>query len=99
VRNLPSNKTLLKALDELFAAGLNSTHREIINPTVAFWNSTFGRLESLEYPDKIEQAMRRLQPLVDLDLPTFPQTTSAAVSKLLCSPETKLISTAAISPP
>ncbi|KAG2163108.1 hypothetical protein VTO58DRAFT_110574 [Aureobasidium pullulans] len=78
VRNLPSNKTLLKALDELFAAGLNSTHREIINPTVAFWNSTFGRLESLEYPDKIKQAMRRLQPLVDLDLPTFPQTTSAA---------------------
>ncbi|KAK6003058.1 hypothetical protein QM012_000903 [Aureobasidium pullulans] len=73
LKNLPSNKTLLKALDELFAAGLNSTHRDIINLTVSFWNTTFGQLDSLEYPSQVEQAMRRLQPLVELDLPTFPE--------------------------
>ncbi|KAI4722639.1 hypothetical protein E4T48_01138 [Aureobasidium sp. EXF-10727] len=77
LKNLPSNKTLLKALDELFAAGLNSTHRDIINLTVSFWNTTFGQLDSLEYPSQVEQAMRRLQPLVELDLPTFPQNDDA----------------------
>jgi deoxyribodipyrimidine photolyase-like uncharacterized protein len=82
LKNLPSNKTLLKALDELFAAGLNSTHREIINLTASFWNTTFGQLDSLEYPDMVEQAMRRLRPLVELDLPTFPETTDASVSQI-----------------
>jgi deoxyribodipyrimidine photolyase-like uncharacterized protein len=80
LKNLPSNKTLLKALDELFAAGLNSTHREIINLTVAFWNTTFGQLDSLEYPGQVEQAVRRLRPLVELDLPTFPENIDAPVS-------------------
>ncbi|KAG9948209.1 hypothetical protein KCU85_g5298, partial [Aureobasidium melanogenum] len=78
LKNLPSNKTLLKGLDELFAAGLNSTHRDIINLTVSFWNTTFGQLDSLEYPSQIEQAMRRLRPLVELDLPTFPENDEAS---------------------
>jgi len=82
LKNLPSNKTLLKALDELFAAGLNSTHREIINLTVSFWNTTFGQLDSLEYPSNVEQAVRRLRPLVELDLPTFPDNIDAPVSKV-----------------
>jgi len=68
-------------LDELFAAGLNSTHREIINLTVSFWNTTFGQLDSLEYPSQVEQAVRRLQPLVELDLPTFPKNLDGSVSK------------------
>jgi hypothetical protein len=80
LRNVPSNKTLLKALDELFASGLNSTHREVINITVSFWNSTFGRLDSLEYPDKVEVAIRRLRPLVELDLPSFPVHHDVSVS-------------------
>ncbi|KAI5199575.1 hypothetical protein E4T39_06145 [Aureobasidium subglaciale] len=79
LKNLPSNKTLLRALDELFAAGLNSTHREIINLTVSFWNTTFGQLDSLDYPSKVEQAVRRLRPLVELDLPTFPDNTDAPI--------------------
>ncbi|KAI5270391.1 hypothetical protein E4T47_06217 [Aureobasidium subglaciale] len=79
LRNLPSNKTLLKALDEMFAAGLNSTHREIINSTVSFWNTTFGQLDSLDYPTKVEQAIRRLRPLVELDLPTFPENPNAPI--------------------
>lgn len=69
---MPSNNTLLKALDELFVGGLNSSHQEIINMTVSFWNSTFGRLETLDYPDRVQYAIRRLRPLVELDLPTFP---------------------------
>ncbi|KAG9966091.1 hypothetical protein KCU78_g24472, partial [Aureobasidium melanogenum] len=77
-KNLPSNKTLLKGLDELFAAGLNSTHRDIINLTVSFWNTTFGQLDSLEYPSQVEEAMRRLRPLVELDLPTFPENNDAS---------------------
>ncbi|KAI4764966.1 hypothetical protein E4T52_02086 [Aureobasidium sp. EXF-3400] len=78
LKNLPSNKTLLKGLDELFAAGLNSTHRDIINLTVSFWNTTFGQLDSLEYPSQVEEAMRRLRPLVELDLPTFPENDDAS---------------------
>lgn len=56
----------------MFAAGLNSSHRAIVNATVAFWNDTFGQLDALTYPPKVELALRRVQPLVELDLPTFP---------------------------
>lgn len=73
LKPLPSNTLLLKGLDILFAAGFSSSHRTIINASVSFWNETFGRLDALDYPPKVEMAIRRLRPLVDLDLPSFPE--------------------------
>lgn len=73
LKSLPTNAMLLKALDVLFAAALNSSHGTIINATVIFWNETFGQLDSLAYPPKVELALRRVKALVELDLPTFPE--------------------------
>lgn len=64
---------MLKALDVLIAAGLNSSHRAIVNTTVTFWNETFGQLDSLAYPPSVELAIRRVRLLVELELPTFPE--------------------------
>jgi len=63
----------LKALDPLVSAGLNSSHRIVLNSTVEFWNETFGKLDSLVYPLAVELALRRIQPLVELELPAFPE--------------------------
>lgn len=73
LRPLPSNTLLLRGLDTLFAAGFSSSHRAIINTSATFWNETFGQLDALDYPPTVEIAIRRLRPLVDLDLPTFPK--------------------------
>ncbi|KAL1304079.1 hypothetical protein AAFC00_000514 [Neodothiora populina] len=82
LKPLPSNETVLKALDLLIAAGLNSSHRAIVNVTVDYWNETFGQLDSLSYPARIELALRRIQPLVELDLPTFPRSAADQPSPL-----------------
>lgn len=82
LKALPSSETLLKALDILFAAGLNSSHRSIVNDTVTFWNDTFGQLESISYPPNVEHALRRIRPLVELELPTFPVSTDDQPSPL-----------------
>lgn len=79
LRSQPSSNVLLKALESLWVAGLNSSHRAIVNSTVAFWNETFGQLNSLEYPSKVEVALRKIQPLVELELPGFPLATEESV--------------------
>ena len=62
----------MKALDSLIAAGLNSSHRTVVNVTLEFWNDTFGKLDSLTYPPAVLLALRRIRPLAELELPTFP---------------------------
>jgi hypothetical protein len=40
-----------------------------VNISIATWNKTFGNEESLRYPSRLEQALRRLRSTVDLSLP------------------------------
>ncbi|KAK7550067.1 Rap1-interacting factor 1 N terminal-domain-containing protein, partial [Phyllosticta citricarpa] len=75
VVQLPRKDTmLLKALEHLIASGLNSRQRCVVNRTVENWNRSFGKERSLEYPPKVEKALRRLRPHlgVELELPNFP---------------------------
>lgn len=66
------DSTLLKALAPLITAGLRSKRGSIVNATIDMWNTSFGLQQSLDYPEEVQQALRRLRPFVDLELPTFP---------------------------
>lgn len=81
--SLPTkDSALLMALQILFSAGLRSRHRAIVNITVGFWNDSFGMQDTLEYPPQVELALRALRPFVELQLPTFPESTDNEVSVL-----------------
>ncbi|KAL2353466.1 Rap1-interacting factor 1 N terminal-domain-containing protein [Cryomyces antarcticus] len=82
------DSTLLKAIEPLIASGLMAQRKAIVNATIELWNTTFGAEEAIEYPLKVEGALRRLRPAVDLQLPTFPESTTDEVrscSQQLCS--------------
>src|ERR1700710_1622776 len=66
---------ILSNLEPLLVSGLESKHTTIVNGAVRLWNTTFGDCqEKLEYPTKLKAALIRLRPLVDLQLPSFPET-------------------------
>lgn len=46
------------------------------------WNSTFGSQATLEYPPDILVALRRLQGIADLQLPSFPKDSEGEVCVL-----------------
>jgi hypothetical protein len=64
---------MLKTLSTLISCGLGSRRKAIVNMTVELWNSTFGLEEALDYPLKVKNALQRLHPIVDLQLPSFPE--------------------------
>lgn len=72
IKTGPISGLLLKALSDVISAGFSSTRRSIVNATVLMWNESFGQLESLEYPPKIETILRQLRQVVEIELPTFP---------------------------
>lgn len=49
------------------------------------WNNTFGLQESLEYPESVVRALRKLEPFVELQLPCLPLLNDSQV----CTDETK----------
>jgi len=60
-------------LEPLFCSGLESRHRSIVNQAIRMWNSTFGHSkQTLEYPERLKQALQSLRPITDLQLPFFP---------------------------
>ena len=61
----------LEQLDSLLAAGFRSTHKSTINEMIEMWNTTFGSRKQLVYPRALKEALERLQPFVDLELPGF----------------------------
>ncbi|KAI9779431.1 MAG: hypothetical protein M1839_007396 [Geoglossum umbratile] len=76
VQRLPRKDSfVLKTLSILISCGLESHRKAIANTSVELWNSTFGQQEALDYPPKVKNALRRLRPIVDLQLPTFPEST------------------------
>ncbi|KAF2130577.1 hypothetical protein P153DRAFT_422439 [Dothidotthia symphoricarpi CBS 119687] len=62
---------ILSHLESLITAGFVSRRRSIANVSITTWNTTFGKEESLRYPARLEQALRRLYNTVDLLLPSL----------------------------
>jgi hypothetical protein len=58
-------------LELLITAGFVSRRRGIVNISIETWNKTFGQAESLRYPARLEQALRRLRTAVELSLPSL----------------------------
>ncbi|KAL8871868.1 MAG: hypothetical protein Q9174_002396 [Haloplaca sp. 1 TL-2023] len=72
IRSIPSHGSgLLNDLQDLLIAGFQSHHKAIVNATIAMWNETFARQESLVYPTMLRKVLTSLRPIVDLDLPGF----------------------------
>ncbi|KAF8979992.1 DNA-binding protein rif1 [Entomortierella lignicola] len=64
------NSETLALLTPLLLAGLNSHHKSIVNPTLEFWNKSFGlSKKSLDYPDEIVLIMRQLKLVATISLP------------------------------
>lgn len=64
---------VLDALQTLVTAGLRAKRKQVVNLTVKFWNDTFGGQSALLYPSSVRGALRKLRPIADLALPTFPE--------------------------
>ncbi|KAI8935350.1 hypothetical protein NX059_007935 [Plenodomus lindquistii] len=62
---------ILLHLETLISSGFLSKRRGIVNISIATWNDTFGKEESLRYPSSLEQALRRLRKSVELELPSL----------------------------
>jgi hypothetical protein len=62
----------LTDLATLIKSGLESRFKPIVHLSIMSWNSTFGNQESLTYPKRVRGALKRLRPIADLKLPTFP---------------------------
>ncbi|KAI9794247.1 MAG: hypothetical protein M1816_006173 [Peltula sp. TS41687] len=65
---------LLRNLEVLVCSGLQSRSEEISKEARILWNSTFGTQDTLEYPEKIKDALSKLRAVTDLRLPSFPIT-------------------------
>jgi hypothetical protein len=73
---------ILLHLEPLITAGFVSRRRSIVNVSIATWNKTFGQEESLRYPSRLEQALRRLRNTVELSLPSLQPRDEDAVGGL-----------------
>ncbi|KAF1931416.1 uncharacterized protein M421DRAFT_418051 [Didymella exigua CBS 183.55] len=62
---------VLLHLEPLITAGFVSRRRAIVNVSIATWNKTFGKEDSLRYPPRLETILRRLRSSVDLVLPSL----------------------------
>jgi hypothetical protein len=72
IERLPrKDSQILQHLESLITGGLASRRRSIVNLSIATWNKTFGKAESLVYPVRVEQALRRLRSTVELSLPSL----------------------------
>lgn len=59
------------SLEPLVTSGFVSRRRSIVNISIATWNKTFGKEESLRYPTRLETVLRRLHSSVELVLPSL----------------------------
>ncbi|KAG9193883.1 hypothetical protein G6011_03918 [Alternaria panax] len=72
VERLPrKDGQVLLQLQALVTAGFLSRRRSIVNVSIATWNATFGKEDSLRYPPRLEVALRLLQHSVEISLPSL----------------------------
>jgi hypothetical protein len=84
IERLPrKDSQILVHLEPLITAGFVSRRRSVVNISIATWNKTFGKEESLRYPPRLETALRRLGDTVELSLPSLEDRTGDIVSALL----------------
>lgn len=74
---------ILADLATLIKCGLESRLKPIVNLSVKSWNLTFGEQESIIYPKRVRGALKRLRPIADLRLPSFPDELEDDVKLLL----------------
>jgi hypothetical protein len=67
-----TDNDLLRSLETLICSGLQSKHKSTVSAMVTLWNSTFGSEPGLEYPPRVTEAILRLRPIADIQLPSFP---------------------------
>ncbi|CZT44388.1 uncharacterized protein RSE6_04550 [Rhynchosporium secalis] len=73
--------TVLRDLETLICAGLNSKHGTIVNGTITFWNAVFGSCEeSFEYPENLQEALFRLRLVADVQVPHLPESLASESS-------------------
>ncbi|KAF2689815.1 hypothetical protein K458DRAFT_327750 [Lentithecium fluviatile CBS 122367] len=72
IERLPNKDSqILLRLEPLLTAGFVSRRRGLVNMSIATWNATFGKEETLRYPSQLEQALWRLRNRVELSLPSL----------------------------
>ncbi|RMZ74521.1 telomere length regulator rif1 [Pyrenophora seminiperda CCB06] len=72
IERLPRRDSqILLQLEALMTAGFLSRRRSIVNISIATWNSTFGKEDTLTYPHGLETALRLLRQNVELSLPSL----------------------------
>ena len=59
----------VEKLDIAFAAAFASTHKTIVNAMVPVWNLSFGTAQDLKLGTELAEALDRLRPYVEIDLP------------------------------
>ncbi|PVH79264.1 hypothetical protein DL98DRAFT_461250 [Cadophora sp. DSE1049] len=65
---------VLRDLELLICAGLNSRHGSRVSGTISFWNASFGSYEEpFEYPENVKQALLRLRAIADVQVPYLPE--------------------------
>lgn len=70
MHKLPRNNgQILIHLEPLITSGFVSRRRGIVESSIAAWNATFGREQTLRYPSRLEESLRRLRSTVELSLP------------------------------
>lgn len=67
---VPPNTDSLHTFEIIVSAGLESAHKSTANRFIEMWNATFGRQESIVYPPGVQDALQRLVPFVELQLPS-----------------------------
>lgn len=76
IERLPQHDgKVLDALQVLITSGLQSKRKPVVNATIKAWNGTFGKQQSMHYPKSVRTALKKLRPIADLLLPTFPEST------------------------
>ncbi|KAF9699953.1 hypothetical protein EKO04_001598 [Ascochyta lentis] len=72
IERLPrKDHQVLLHLEPLITSGFVSRRRKIVNISIATWNKTFGKEDSLRYPPRLEAVLRRLHNSVELHLPSL----------------------------
>lgn len=72
IRNLPRFDTaLLSTLSTLIVAGLSCKQRVLLTLSVNTWNSTFGLVTDIVYPDNLRGILLRLRSIALLQASGF----------------------------
>lgn len=72
IRKLPKkDSAMLVALEPLITSGFVTRRRRLVNISVESWNDSFGKLDNLRYPSRLELVLQRLAKLVHLSLPSL----------------------------